>query len=164
MVINYQRNLQRAISREMRKISVLDMSLKITNLRLQPHIPGADELQGNCLSETWIIWTISTLFSAGSYIFAAIRFFHEKQTRWLKQTLAARVSWTQPPRLSTECLPDPNGAAHPPTPVRRNGKRCYLKHFPRNWPFVRGIHRSQWIPHTKANDAELWCFLWSASE
>ena len=38
------------------------------------------------------------------------------------------------------------------------------KHFPRNWPFVRGIHRSRWIPHTKASDAELWCFLWSSSE
>ena len=38
------------------------------------------------------------------------------------------------------------------------------KHFPRNWPFVRGIHRSRWIPHTKASDAELWCFLSSASE
>ena len=38
------------------------------------------------------------------------------------------------------------------------------KHFPRNWPFVRGIHRSRWIPNTKASDAELWCFLWSASE
>ena len=38
------------------------------------------------------------------------------------------------------------------------------KHFPRNWPFVRGIHRSRWIPHTKASDAELWCFIWSASE
>ena len=38
------------------------------------------------------------------------------------------------------------------------------KHFPRNWPFVRGIHRSRCIPHTKASDAELWCFLWSASE
>ena len=33
------------------------------------------------------------------------------------------------------------------------------KHFPRNWPFVRGIHRSRWIPHTKASDAELWCFF-----
>ena len=22
----------------------------------------------------------------------------------------------------------------------------------------------QWISHTKASDAELWCFLWSASE
>ena len=32
------------------------------------------------------------------------------------------------------------------------------KHFPRNWPFVLGIHRSRWIPHTKASDAELWCF------
>ena len=38
------------------------------------------------------------------------------------------------------------------------------KHFPRNWPFVRGIHRSRWIPHTKASDAELWYFLWFASE
>ena len=37
------------------------------------------------------------------------------------------------------------------------------KQFPRNWPFVRGIHRSRWIPHTKASDAELWCLLWSAS-
>ena len=25
------------------------------------------------------------------------------------------------------------------------------KNFPRNWPFVRGIHRSRWIPHTKAS-------------
>ena len=30
------------------------------------------------------------------------------------------------------------------------------KHFPRYWP----IHR--WISLTKASDAELWCFLWSA--
>ena len=37
------------------------------------------------------------------------------------------------------------------------------KHFPRNWSVVRGIHRSRWIPHTKGSDAELWCFLWSAS-
>ena len=38
------------------------------------------------------------------------------------------------------------------------------KHFPRYWPFVRGIHRSRWNPRTKASDAELWCFLWSARE
>ena len=38
------------------------------------------------------------------------------------------------------------------------------KHFPRNWPFVRVIHRSRWIPRTKASNAGLWCFLWSASE
>ena len=25
----------------------------------------------------------------------------------------------------------------------------------RYWPFVRGIHRHRWIPHTKASDAEL---------
>ena len=33
------------------------------------------------------------------------------------------------------------------------------KHFPRCWPFVWGIHRSRWIPRTKASDAELWCFF-----
>ena len=38
------------------------------------------------------------------------------------------------------------------------------QHFPHNWPFVRGIHRSPWIPLTKASDEELWYFLWSASE
>ena len=38
------------------------------------------------------------------------------------------------------------------------------KHFPRYWPFVRRIHRSRWIHHTKASDAEHWCFLWYASE
>ena len=38
------------------------------------------------------------------------------------------------------------------------------KHFPRNWPFVREIHRDRWIPRTKASDAELWCFLCTTSE
>ena len=36
------------------------------------------------------------------------------------------------------------------------------KHFPRYWPFVRGSDR--WIPRTKASDADLWCFPWSAPE
>ena len=31
------------------------------------------------------------------------------------------------------------------------------KHFPRNWPFVLGIHRSPVNSRTKANDAKLWC-------
>ena len=38
------------------------------------------------------------------------------------------------------------------------------RHFPRYWPFVRGIHWSRWIPRTKASDAEHWYFLWSAPE
>ena len=35
------------------------------------------------------------------------------------------------------------------------------RHFPRYWPFVRGIQRSLIIPITKTSDAELWCFHWS---
>ena len=38
------------------------------------------------------------------------------------------------------------------------------KHFPCYWPFVRGIHRSPVNSRTKASDAELGCFLWSAPE
>ena len=36
-----------------------------------------------------------------------------------------------------------------------------LKHFPRYWPFVRGIHRS---PVNSPHKGQLWCFLWSAPE
>ena len=38
------------------------------------------------------------------------------------------------------------------------------EHFPRNWPFMRGLTGPRWIPLTKASDAELLCFLWSAPE
>ena len=38
------------------------------------------------------------------------------------------------------------------------------KHFPRYWPFVRGNHRSRWIPRTMASDADLWCFPWATPE
>ena len=53
-----------------------------------------------------------------------------------------------------------NGTAAVHSPLWRHG----METFPRYWPFVRGIHRSRWIPRTKASDAELWCFLWSAPE
>ena len=39
--------------------------------------------------------------------------------------------------------------------VYANCSLCRLRY----WPFVRGIHRSRWFPHTRASDAELWCFL-----
>ena len=42
--------------------------------------------------------------------------------------------------------------------------RHQRKHFPRYWPFVRGIHRSRWIPLTKASDSELWWVFLSAPE
>ena len=38
------------------------------------------------------------------------------------------------------------------------------KHFPRCW-YLRGEFTGhRWIPHTKASDAELWCFIWSTPE
>ena len=38
------------------------------------------------------------------------------------------------------------------------------KYFPHYWPFVRESTGHRWVPLTKANDTELWCFLWSAPE
>ena len=38
------------------------------------------------------------------------------------------------------------------------------KHFPRSWPLCGEFTGHRWIPHTKASDAELWCFLLSAPE
>ena len=37
------------------------------------------------------------------------------------------------------------------------------KHFPRNWPFVRGIHRSRWIPRTKGQwrGALMFSLIWA---
>ena len=42
--------------------------------------------------------------------------------------------------------------------------RHQMETFPRYWPFVRGIHWSTVNSRTKASDAELWYFLWSAPE
>ena len=38
------------------------------------------------------------------------------------------------------------------------------KHFPRYWPLCGEFTGQRRIPRTKASDAELWSFLWSASE
>ena len=70
------------------------------------------------------------------------------------------------------------------------GKVMIITHFPNNWNYIDDGDRHnswklinssngnifriaghlcgeftgpRWIPHTKASDAELWCFLWSAS-
>ena len=56
----------RAISHEMLKISSLDVSLKITNLRLHPHLPGTNELSlGLCVislrpSDTYTLTSIGS--------------------------------------------------------------------------------------------------------
>ena len=36
------------------------------------------------------------------------------------------------------------------------------KHFLRYWPLCGELTGDRWIPLTKARDAEVWCFLWSA--
>ena len=38
------------------------------------------------------------------------------------------------------------------------------KHFPRYWPLVQEFTGHWGIPLTKASDAKLWYFLWSAPE
>ena len=41
-------------------------------------------------------------------------------------------------------------------------RRHQMEIFPRCWPFVGEFTGNRWIPHTKASDTGLWCFLWSA--
>ena len=53
---------------------------------------------------------------------------------------------------------------NPYSPVGCHDDVIKRRHFPRYWPFVRGIHRHRRIPLTKDSDAELWCFRWSATK
>ena len=98
------------------------------------------------------------------------------ETDVIYSTDTNRINGTGPDVINTESdeneigikLPDPpNSYILRDTPSSNDSFHDDVikwKHFPRHWPFVRGIHRSRWIPHTKASDAELWCFLWSAPE
>ena len=43
--------------------------------------------------------------------------------------------------------------------VSEHGDVIKWKHFPRYWPFVRGIHRWPVNSLTKASETELWCFF-----
>ena len=38
------------------------------------------------------------------------------------------------------------------------------KIFPITGPLCGEFTDDQWIPHTRASDAEFWCFLWSTPE
>ena len=69
---------------------------------------------------------------------------------------------------SVDPFPAPDASSGPETVTSHNDVIKW-KHFPRYWPFVRGIHRSPVNPpppppRTKASDAEIWCILWSAPE
>ena len=64
--------------------------------------------------------------------------------------------------MESECVENWQDNYNPTVDEETHDDVITWKHIPRYWPFVRGIHR--WIPRTKAIDAELWCFLWSAFE
>ena len=74
-----------------------------------------------------------------------------------KQLTFQLRSWN-PRWLPTKAINCSNKMVLPGTDVNK------WKHFPRYWPFVRGIRRPPMNSPHKANNAELWCFLWSAPE
>ena len=114
----------------------------------------------------------------------------ESQRHILPPTAVASVLTTWPWPISqkwmgTSCMVSHTG--HSNEPADSHDDVIKWKHFPRYWPFERGIQRSpvnaphkvQWrvtgllcrdftghrrSPLTKASDAELWSFLWSAPE
>ena len=74
--------------------------------------------------------------------------------------------WNVKSRCNMSSLPGTLGVAHSYNRVLSayHDDVIKWKHFPRYWPFVRGIHRSPVnSPHT-GQCAELWCFLWSTPD
>ena len=79
------------------------------------------------------------------------------------------ITWTRDPSRRNHCplshfasiIPrmSPNLVQNPSPKDKIHDDVIKWKRFPRNWSFVRGIHRSRWIPHTKASDAELCGFF-----
>ena len=84
--------------------------------------------------------------------------FHHAFTRTLARF---KVSWFS----FQVCKFKPNKAANQTLKTTQmmsswvNDDVMKWKHFPRYWPFVREFVGPRWIPHTKASDAELWCFF-----
>ena len=92
----------KAISLEMLKISILDMSLKITYLRLQPHLPRANELTGSMSHTQWnlsitqsIITWYSMMMINGGYIYRIMN---------SQNTLQTSSSWVSYGRLECNWL------------------------------------------------------------
>ena len=67
-------------------------------------------------------------------------------------------SWKTRTRLSYSVCRDVGSRATHGAEASAHDDVIKWKHFPRYWPFVRGIRRSPGIPHKKASDAEF-CFF-----
>ena len=75
------------------------------------------------------------------------------------ETSSRTVSWT------SWCLGINHTYCHSVLMSQLHDDVIKWKHLTRYWPFVRGKFTGQrWVPHTKASDAERWCFLWSAQK
>ena len=61
-------------------------------------------------------------------------------------------------------ISDWNTTTWRPSPQMTSHRESRWKHFPRYWPIVRESTAHLWIPLTKASEAQLWCFRWSAPE
>ena len=167
--------------------------LKFTHFELKPHLPRHNELRPSVIiaNRTWMstIMNVSTKFEinllsglSGNaqrlldqdiFICGCIESYYFDNF-WCRQCkknikiLTFSFQWHMLPPITkwtathwatmfnTGAITNPNSFIHDDI--------IKWKHFPRYWPFVQGIHRSRWIPLTKASDAELWCFLWSTPE
>ena len=157
-------------------------SLKITNLRLQRHLPGTNEFTQKCILSYFYLHgspfpafchaVFKTKIQSPQYCFHSKEQFHMHQissaTRTSKQQIcthiyrcvmntcwliwqAIDVVWRMDMQekwwLSSCMMTSSNWNV-----FRVTGHLC------------REFTGPRWIPRTKASDAELWCFLWSASE
>ena len=133
----------------------------LSQLLCYPHSSNIDTVIGgvaNCVAPTlsgYICLSTWFIYCHAGYIWPACYF-----TYWLYMQ-----------------FPDCVGATGTifPGMASLNGGLCFVmqethddvikwKHFPLNWPLIQKYNGLRWIPLTKASDAELWCFLWSAPE
>ena len=126
------------------------MSLKSIVFKLLPHLPRTNKLNSQCVhnvmihTQRWIFYNISTpVHYNGDVIILLIIQFSTALFYWIFTTI--RRLCNHRAVVTYAMMTSSNGKN-----FRFTGHLC------------EEFTGHRWIPRTKASDAELWCFLWSA--
>ena len=120
------------------------------------------------MSQFWVCYRHMMGVITETYIFLVSLLLKNHRNFTCLRRIKYRLFGKTKTRISQACLPSDsmqmisfwNDHIHEKLSVHD----VAIKHFPLYWLFVRGSHR--WLMHslTKASNAELWSFLWSAPE
>ena len=124
----------RVISHKMLSIFILDTSLKITNLRSQLHLPGANKLNSTIQLKDNVHST-HLMFWFGLILINFLSFGITMASQWAQWCLNSSASW-----LLTQTFIQAQ--------IKENIKALH------HWPFCREFTGDQWIPAQMASNAE----------